>query len=645
MERKLLNDDRGWVFVFLFWLGLQVSFILFAGHTISGDVWAYAKSAQVFHETGRLMVPDRSPQSLIFLTLWSGLFTKLFGFSFITLNFASLTLSVIGVVFFVLLLKEVEADGSITFPLTVYLFNPLFFLVAGGYLTDAPFLSLIVIATYFFVRAYRQESVAWALVGSLIAACAFLVRQYAVLLPAAAVVPLFLLNAGPTKSKKLTMTAATVIPTLITAILYFLWLTYRHGTPGEFTVYKLELLNLPRILWSALAIPFFAGIYLGFFLSPLIPGRVLRGSREEKRLWVFYFLVFVGIAILLAVRGRPLPFGWHAVMPYLRNTFNPPAGSGFWIIITAWGIVGAATLFASLTASAVSWLRSQADGWDGARRSRRLVYVRAGVGVSLTAFLLLASGLLRRPLVGLGEWAVTRIYHSFGGASGRHTFTLSHWIDQVPKLYDQTVLALSLILLVVSGTLVYGYLVIKKPRAEAPSPEAVRPSATTDSFRTLLIGFLTVSVAFLIWFYTDKDRYLLVLLPAAILLIHARPENPSVRPVSLLLVILLSAIAIGNALVGAQLSRNMWTGGHYLLNRGISPERIRAGVGFNAWHLYDQRGKRRPNDPADWWVIGDDYVVDTKLWSGYGVIKELPYWNCFKVTQESVYVMERMEPR
>lgn len=645
MRRNGPSDGWGWLLVVLLWLSLQIGFILLAGNTLGGDAWAYAKSAQVFHETGRLMVPDRSPQSLIFLTLWSGLFTKVFGFSFLTLNVASLTLSAIGVVFFALLLKEINADGSITLPLAVYLFNPLFFLVAGSYLTDAPFLSLIVVAIYFFVRASRRESVAWALVGSTVAACAFLVRQYALLLPLAAIVPLLLRNAGSSKSKKLAMIAATLVPTLITAVLFFLWLSYRHGTPSEFSVYTLELLNLPRILWSALAIPFFAGIYLGFFLLPVMLGRILRGSREERRLWFSYFLVFVGVATLLAVRGRPLPFGWHAAMPYLRNTFNPPAGSAFWIILTVWGIVGAATLFAALTASAFSWLRSRANGWDEARRSRYLGYVRVGAGLSLTALLLLASGLLRRPLVGLGEWAVTRIYHGFGGASGRHTFALPHWIDQVPKLYNQTILALSLILLCVSGGLLYGSLVIKRARGDAQSSEAVRPSVSPDSLRSLLIAFLTISLAFLIWFYTDKDRYLLVLLPTAILLVHARPENPRFRPVSLLLIILLSAITLGNAFVEAQLSRNLWTGGQYLLNRRISPERIRAGVAFNAWTLYDQRGKRRPDDPADWWVIGDDYVVDTKLWPGYTVIKELPYWNCFKVAQESVYVMERQEPR
>lgn len=645
MKQRNGADGLRWAWILLLWLGIQVGLILFAGESLGGDAWAYAKSAEIFHETGRLVIPDRSPQSLIFLTLWSGVFTKLFGFSFLTLNFASLTLNAVGAVFFAVLLKEVRADSSIAIPLAVYLFNPLFFLLAGSYLTDAPFLSLIVIAVYFFTRAYRRESAVWAVVGSMVTACAFLVRQYALLLSVAAVVPLFLRSIGLSKSRKMAMIAGVVLPSATTAILFFLWLTYRHGIPSEFNVYKVEFLNLPRILWSALAIPFFAGMYLGVFLSPLLAGRTFRSLSAEKKLWGFYGLLLVGVTIILAVRGGPLPFGWNSVMPYLRNTFNPPAGSAFWIVITAWGIVGAAGLFAALTASAFSWFRSRVGSWNDARRSRRLVYVRAGAGVSLTALLLLASGLLRRPLIGVGEWAVTQIYHRFGGASGRHTFALSYWIEQVPTLYEQTVWALSLILVVISGGLLYGYLTVKRAPGEEKASQVASHTTGDRSLRIMLTSLLVISLAFLVLFYTDKDRYLLILLPPAILLLHTRPEDPRTRPLSLLLIVLLAAIAIGSAFVGVHVSRNIWVGGRYLLSRGIAPERIRADISFNAWTLYDRRGKRRADDPPEWWVIGDEYVVDTKLWPGYSIIKELPYWNCFKVARGSVYVMERGEPK
>lgn len=645
MKQRSRTDGWHFAWILLLWLGLQVGLILFAGESLSGDAWAYAKSAEIFHQTGRLVIPDRSPQSLIFLTLWSGLFTELFGFSFLTLNFASLTLNTVGVIFFALLLKETNATSPIALSLAVYLFNPLFFLLAGSYLTDAPFLSLIVIAIYFFTRAYCRGSAVWAVVGSIVTACAFLVRQYALLLPMAAVVPLFLRNMGLSKSRKLAMIAAAVLPTATTAILFFLWLAYRHGIPSEFNVYKLEFLNVPRILWSALAIPFFAGIYLGVFLSPLLPGRMFHSVNAEKKLWGLYGLLFVGVTIILGVKDGALPFGWNSVMPYLRNTFNPPAGSAFWILITAWGIVGAATLLAALTASALSWFRSRASGWNGAKRSRLLVYVGAGAGLSLMVLLLVASGFLRRPLIGLAEWAVTQIYHRFGGAAGQHTFALSYWIQQVPILYEQSVWALSLILVVISGGLLYGYLTIKKTPSEAKVSQVASPTTSDRSSRIMLASLLVISLAFLVLFYTDKDRYLLILLPPAILLLHARPEGPSRRWFASLLIVLLAIIALGTAFVGVQVSRNMWAGGRYLLSQGIAPERIRADISFNAWTLYDRRGKRRADDPPEWWVIGDEYVVDTKLWPGYAVITELPYWNCFKIARESVYVMKRRGSR
>ncbi|HXF05690.1 MAG TPA: glycosyltransferase family 39 protein [Blastocatellia bacterium] len=645
MERGSRADGFVLGRIFLFWLGIQVGLILFAGESLGGDAWAYAKAAEIFHATGRLVIPDRSPQSLIFLTLWSGLFTNLFGFSFLVLNFASLALNAIGAVFFALLLKEVRGDSSIAIPLAVYLFNPLFFLLAGSYLTDVPFLSLIVIAIYFFTRAYRRGSVVWALVGSMVAASAFLIRQYAILLPVAAVVPLLWRDIGLPKSKTLAMIAAVVLPSTTTAILFFLWLTYRHGIPSDFNVYKLEFLNLPRILWSVLAIPFFASIYLGVFLSPLLPGRTFCILSTEKKLWSLYGLLLVGVTIILAVRSSPLPFGWNNVMPYLRNSFTPPAGSAFWIVITAWGVVGATTLLATLTASASSWVRACASSWDSAKRSHYLAILRAGAGLSLMALLLVASGLLRHPLIELGEWTVTQIYHRFGGASGRHTFTLSYWIEQVPILYEQTIWALSLILVIISSGLLYGYLTLKRVPGGAKSSQVSSHTTGDRSYQVMLASFLLISLAFLVLFYTDKDRYLLILLPPAILLLHTRPESQRAKLLSLLLVILLAAIAIGSAFVGVQVSRNIWAGGRYLLDRGIAPERIRADISFNAWTLYDRRGKRRPDDPPNWWVIGDDYVVDTRPWPGYIVIKELPYWNCFRFVRESVYVMTRSEPK
>jgi len=666
MNRFIRADGTWAVLVLVLWLGLQIGLILRAGESLSGDAWAYAKSAQIFHQTARLVIPDRSPQSLIFLTLWSGFFTKLFGFSFITLKGAVLTLNALGSIFFLLLLREMCADRSAVLPLAVYLFNPLFFPLAGGYLTDAPFLSLLVIGLYFFIRAHREWSERWACVGSAVSACAFLVRQYALLLPLAAAVPLLARRAAVSRPTRGVMLGATLLPAMTTAGFFFFWLNSRHGTPSEFHVYALELLNLPRIAWATLAIPFFASLYLGLFLSPLLGGKTF--GREGRGLFVGFMLLVTGVVVILALRDHPLPFGWQNRMPYLSNTFNPPAGSGFWLIMTAWSIVGAAALWTVVMMTLIEMLRSRVRQWEELQRARFLGLLRRSLcGLGVLGGLLL-SGLFRRPLIEVGQWIVAQIYHRWGGASGRHTFPLSYWIERVPILYDQLRDALLLMLLMTSGGLLCAYRKITTARGEPTtrheslprlrhttksndvSPagrsrderfsQGAFPSRSDPTWMTVIV-FLLMSLAFLIIFYTDKDRYLLVLIPPSIVVLQARKPGSSVAG-AWLLTLVLAVIAVGNTFVGVEVSRKMWEGGRYLLSQGISPARIRADISFNAWHLYDLRGTRKADDPLEWWVIGQDYVVDIKPWSGYEVLKTFPYGNCFTLSRETVYVMKRM---
>lgn len=591
------------------------------------------------------MIPDRSPQSLIFLTIWSGLFTKVFGFSFLTLNFAVLTLSVIGVIFFVLLLQEVAPESSKLLPLAAYLFNPIFFAVAGVYLTDAPFVSLLLLAMYFFIRAYRRESVAWALAGSLVVGCAFLIRQYGVLLAVAAAVPFFMLKVPRQRPRRAALITATLAPTFVIVILFFLWLGFRHGVPSEFRVYQLEFLNVPRVLWSVLGVPFFGGLYMGLFLSPLLLTEIFQRSREEKWLWVFYSLLLASVAVILAVRGGPLPYMWNNVMPYWGSILLVPASRTFWNILTAWCVIGAGAGFARLTVWLMDLVRSGINAGDETRRSRYLSYLRAGLYSAVTLLLLLSSGLPRRPSIKAGEWIVTWIYHNFGGAGGRHTFPLTHWINQVPTLYASMAKASSLILLFAASNLLYAYLTVRRRTKEGGEP-SVTPQPVWVSHSLVMLGaFVVICSVFLILFWTRFDRYLLILVPSTVLLLWSGKVRSGNGLLSAVVMILLAAIATGNAYMGITQSKNLWNGGQYLLAQGIPPERIRGSHGFNAWYLYDLRGQRKPDDPTEWWVIGEDYVVDVTRRPGYEVIKELPYWNCFRLTKEAIYVMKRVEPR
>jgi 4-amino-4-deoxy-L-arabinose transferase-like glycosyltransferase len=152
------------------------------------DDWIYSDSVQSMLQTGQFTMPDQSQANLAGLIYWGAAWTKLFGFSISTLTYSTLALVLAGLLAFygICRLARIPPAGAL---LAVGLLaaNPLFLHLSYSFMTDVPFLALMLIACYFYMLGLRQGArlpFLWLVLAGLTAGWAFLIRQLGALIPA-----------------------------------------------------------------------------------------------------------------------------------------------------------------------------------------------------------------------------------------------------------------------------------------------------------------------------------------------------------------------------------------------------------------------------------------------------------------------------
>lgn len=147
------------------------------------DDWVYALGVKSILQTGRFEMPVLAGANVFAQAYWGALFCLPFGFSFTALRFSTLALGGVGIIALYLLLREIGGSRSIAliggFTLAV---NPLYFGLAHTFMTDVPFLALVITALWLFVRGIRREEAISLSAGIMIALLAILIRQFALLL-------------------------------------------------------------------------------------------------------------------------------------------------------------------------------------------------------------------------------------------------------------------------------------------------------------------------------------------------------------------------------------------------------------------------------------------------------------------------------
>src|SRR5688500_10058077 len=117
------------------------------------DDWIYAGSVRDLLQTGTFTLPTHSQASLIGLTYWGAAWAKLFGFSFTTLTYSTLVLALAALLAFYGIARTINVPPWGALLGTALLaFNPIFLHFSYSFMTDVPFLALVLIACYCYTK-------------------------------------------------------------------------------------------------------------------------------------------------------------------------------------------------------------------------------------------------------------------------------------------------------------------------------------------------------------------------------------------------------------------------------------------------------------------------------------------------------------
>jgi len=148
------------------------------------DDWSYAKSAQLFAQTGHFVYNGWASPMLGWLIPWGALFIRLFGFSFTVVKLSTLPIAMatVFVLHATLIRFGATPRNAVIAALTLGL-SPLFLPLSASYMTDVPGLLVILVCIYCCKRAVdapgSSGAIAWLAIAAASNVAGGTVRQAA----------------------------------------------------------------------------------------------------------------------------------------------------------------------------------------------------------------------------------------------------------------------------------------------------------------------------------------------------------------------------------------------------------------------------------------------------------------------------------
>ena len=421
------------------------------------DDWSYGRSVKHLLEQGVLRYDGWNAPTLFLQVLYGAAWCLPLGFSFEALRASALFAGLAGGVGTYVLLREALATRLVALSSAFALMlGPSYFQHAFTFMTDVPFTALSVWASVFYLRALCAPSLRSVVAGTVLAACAALVRQPGVLIPVAYGVALLTLHGW----RRNTL-ARALCPTAAVAAVY-----------GSYAI-AINLLEMEPVLLGSFA----GGMRANFVDNGLIDA----AFQPLKRA-----LVCVdGLALMLLPMLVPLALRrWQAPWRSARAARNLLAAALLTVLL-ALG-VGLDGLPYEIFQPIPLVMTGQAD-WGAAdehHRFRPMIDSVQLTAVALLAFVV-ATMLLRgqeqlEAATAAGRRA-TLVFGMCGAALMLAPFLFSH-------LYERYLLPAAPYLMVA--------LAATSQSAEVPLPASPVGPASRVVAGMLLVGFATISVLF-----------------------------------------------------------------------------------------------------------------------------------------------------
>lgn len=296
-----------------------------------GDDWVYARSVEILIAEGRVRILDLSVVTLVWQTLWGGLFAAILGPTFGAMRLSTVALSALGGLACYWGCRQLGVErGRSALGAALYLFNPILFSLSYTFMSDAQFVALLTIATACYLRGLRPDraSAAFTLGGSFVAGLAFLERQQGALIPLA--VATYLVLSGrlrPNRAGVLLFAQVVALPLAMT-VAYYLWFRFIHGIPsaqGDF-LQKVKDAGIGGGVLLASRLSIIEATYVGLFILPLAVAALLALPRLARAIRPLGWLAF-GAWACFVLGGTAIFWQSGRRMPYIPH-FLSPSGVG-----------------------------------------------------------------------------------------------------------------------------------------------------------------------------------------------------------------------------------------------------------------------------------------------------------------------------
>ena len=404
------------IFVFLALTAIWIAMAAFVnpiGNFPLNDDWVYAQAVQSLLDTGRYKFLSETSANVGPQIYWGALFCLPTGFSFTALRFSTLTLGLIGTLVLYSLVLEATQDRKLsTLAALCLVANPLYFSLSNTFMTDIPFVVVMLIASALLTQGLSRESRSYIVAGIITAFAAILIRQLGIVI-------LFAYAAALLAKRGVSFRNAIfgLLPILAGLAIHFgyqYWITSTgrvpvltiHSSVGVFIPDTDRLVDMLKTIAAGI-------LYSGFFIAPFValyatferPKLHNLSRKSGTTLWISFAVVVMSFSILLYAQ-RLLPHKGNIMIPagigpltlldtYVLNQNLP--------VITALGRVlwGALTLVALASIVYTVNLPLTAYGWHAKHLLRNkphskppnwnIVYFSM-LGLSYLAILVLISG-------------------------------------------------------------------------------------------------------------------------------------------------------------------------------------------------------------------------------------------------------------
>ncbi len=329
------------------------------------DSWLYGSAVRRFLHTGEIRFAGYTQAMPIAQVFYGAAWAREFGASAVSLEIATVVLAIVcGVMFHALARKCGARQWQALAATGLLVCNPCFTFLSFSFMTEIPFLALIVGTHLAFANAKGPRAQLWLWLAAVLAVLAFMIRPFGAMTIAGCVGAIFIhegwlrrVRIESTLARLIAMLAPFAIALAACAIVW-IWLTVVRPKPWFL---QLDEDQFAYIFQVPLAVYIRAGVlgpalYLGTVLAPL--ALLQLATVRWRRVAVVAGAIF-GSALLLMHLDHSLPVtpeyscfgGWHNTL-LLRGLPNRFIWESDWqyifLILASFGAAGLIVAFADI---------------------------------------------------------------------------------------------------------------------------------------------------------------------------------------------------------------------------------------------------------------------------------------------------------